>query len=245
MATIYSMPARGVEAEWHVPRFGPRRFRLLLGVLSLPHTAMAVSFTVLGAMSAAAVDWEAVVLTGAMVLLGLGLSAHLFEAVSGRYEQLVGGAIRPFWLKLGAIVSGSAAIALGLHLWPGSSPWFGTLVLTEMVLVAAVVRNRPGAGSRSDIGRAVAWGFIPVTLGYIVQSGTLSLNVCLLGLAMTLLSRVIILAGRSYAAIQQARPPAYKDAQRLLASLRQVLTGVSLGVILLGLAVAVGRWVGA
>jgi hypothetical protein len=245
MATIYSMPARGVEAEWHVPRFGPRRFRLLIGVLSLPHTAMALSFTLLGAMTAAAVDWRVVVMTGMMVLLGLGLSAHLFEAVSGRYEQMIGGAIRPLWLKLGAIVSGAAAIALSLHIWPGGSPWFGMLVLSEMVLVAAVVRNRLAAGARGDTGRAVAWGFIPVALGYVAQTGTLSLNVCILGLAMSLLSRVVVQAGRSYAAIQQSRPTVYKDGHGLLIPLRQVLTGVSLGVILLGVAIAAGRWLGA
>lgn len=245
MATIYSMPARGVEAEWHVPRFGPRRFRLVIGVLSPPHSAMAVSFTILGAMAAAAVDWGAAAMTGMMVLLGLGLAAHLFEAVSGRYEQVIGSSIHPAWLKLGAVVSGGAAIALSLNIWPGSSPWFGTLVLTEVVLVAAVVRNRFAVGSRGDTGRAVAWGFIPVALGYVAQTGTLSLNVCILGLAMALLSRVVIQAGRSYAAIQQSSPAAYKDGHRMLVPLRQMLTGVSLGVILLGLAVAVGRWVGA
>jgi hypothetical protein len=239
------MPARGVEAEWYVPAFGPRKFRLLMGVLSLPHTAMVVSFTVLGAMAAPEIHWGAVAASALMFLLGLGLAAHLFDAVCGPHEQSAGALFRPIWLKAAAIAFASASIALSFRLWPGSSPSFGAILLAEFALVAAYSLNWFNGKFRSDTWRAVSWGFLPVIAGYIIQAQTLTLTVCLIGVSMTLLSRVVITAGRSYAAIKQARFGLLKESEQLLRPLRQVLTGVSTAVILLGVAVVVARWIGA
>ncbi len=57
--------------EWFVPRFGPRAFRVAVGLLFLPYTAMVLSFTVLGALLAPAVDWERV--AALLVIYGLAL----------------------------------------------------------------------------------------------------------------------------------------------------------------------------
>ena len=37
-------------AEWFVPRFGPRPFRVFVGLLFLPYTGMVLAYTVIGAI---------------------------------------------------------------------------------------------------------------------------------------------------------------------------------------------------
>ena len=243
MAKIYMLPARGVEAEWYVPGFGPRKFRQVMGLLSPPHTAMVLAFTVIGSMAAPEIRWSSVGTVGLVFVLGLGIAARLFEAVSGRADQTA-DLVRPIWMKLLAAVSVLGALGLSF-LWAGDSPGFAMVVVAECLLTAACSRNWFNGTFRSETWRAVAWGFLPVVAGYIVQTQTLTLQVCALGAAMCLFSRVVIKAGRGYAEIKQSRGAHLDENDQLLRRLKHVLTGVSMGVILLGVAAAVGRLIGA
>ena len=38
--------------EWFVPKFGPTRFRIFIGLLFLPYTGMCISFAVIGSLIA-------------------------------------------------------------------------------------------------------------------------------------------------------------------------------------------------
>ena len=38
-------------SEWFVPKFGPEKFRLCVGILFLPYTGMVVSFAIWGSLS--------------------------------------------------------------------------------------------------------------------------------------------------------------------------------------------------
>lgn len=40
------------RSEWFVPRFGPPKFRLFVGLLFLPYTGMVIAFVVIGSMLA-------------------------------------------------------------------------------------------------------------------------------------------------------------------------------------------------
>ena len=240
MAKIYSMPARGIEAEWYVPGFGPRKFRLLMGLLSLPHTAMMLAFTIIGAMTAPKLDWSVLGEAALVLVLGMGIAARLFEAVSGRSDQAA-GLVRPVWLKAAAVASAAAALVLAFRLCASGATGFGGVIAAECLLVAACARNWFGGAFRTETWRAVAWGFLPVIAGYVAQAQSLTLQVCALGAAMCLFSRVVIKAGRGYAEIKQGRVAPLNENEQLLLRLKHVLGGVSTGVILLGVAAAVGR----
>ena len=240
MAKIYTMPARGIEAEWYVPGFGPRKFRLLMGLLSLPHTVMMLAFTTIGAMAAPKLDWSVLGAVALVLGLGLGIAARLFEAVSGRSDQAA-GLVRPVWLKAAAFASAGAALVFAFRLCESTSPAFGVVIAAECLLVAACARNWFGGVFRTETWRAVSWGLLPVISGYVVQAQALTLQVCALGAAMCLFSRVVIKAGHGYAEIKQGRAAPLNENELLLRRLKHVLGGVSTGVILLGLAAAVGR----
>ena len=46
--------------EWFVPKFGPTRFRVFVGLLFLPYTGMCISFAIIGSMLAGEIAWDRV-----------------------------------------------------------------------------------------------------------------------------------------------------------------------------------------
>ena len=47
--------------EWFVPKFGPVQFRIAIGILFLPYTAMCISFVLLGSLLSPSVHWDRIV----------------------------------------------------------------------------------------------------------------------------------------------------------------------------------------
>ena len=70
--------------EWFVPKFGPRGFRIFVGMLFLPYTGMCISFAVLGSILPNQVSWERVCAISVIYALGLGLGAHAADSLGSR-----------------------------------------------------------------------------------------------------------------------------------------------------------------
>ncbi len=75
-------PDRG--AEWFVPKFGPPKFRSLVGLLFLPYTGMVLSFSVIGSMLGDSIDWDRVFAVVVIYFFGLGVAAHALDAVGSK-----------------------------------------------------------------------------------------------------------------------------------------------------------------
>src|SRR5262245_6110240 len=73
--------------EWFVPRFGPLGFRVFIGLLFLPYTAMCVSFAVIGSLLAAEVSWNRVCAIAAIYGLGLGVAAHSLDTLGSKKNK--------------------------------------------------------------------------------------------------------------------------------------------------------------
>ena len=67
--------------EWFVPKFGPIRFRIFVGLLFLPYTGMCVSFAIIGSMLANEVVWDRVGAIALIYILALGISAHVADSL--------------------------------------------------------------------------------------------------------------------------------------------------------------------
>ena len=70
-------------SEWFVPKFGPKKFRISIGILFLPYTAIVTCFAALGAISGN-LEIERIVAICLIYFLALGVSAHLLDAVGGK-----------------------------------------------------------------------------------------------------------------------------------------------------------------
>lgn len=227
--------------EWFVPRFGPRRFRVFVGLLFLPYTGMVLCFTVLGALLAPAIDWERV---GALLLiysLALGMGAHALDAL-GRGEAKPWGAVfRPRTLKIIAAVSLLLAYAIGAWYMQRYAPWLWIVAIAEGFFLLAYNLEWFGGAFHDDGWFAFSWGALPALAGFMLQTNRLALPVLLLAAGTAALSLVEIKASRPYKLQKRlARAGAAVDAAQMQ-TLEAILKSVSLGTIAVTAALALAR----
>ena len=218
------------RSEWFVPSFGPERFRLAVGLLFLPYTAMVLSYTVVGSMLAPAVDWERVVVIVLIYFLALGIGAHALDALASRAAKPWGDVFsrRQLWMLAGLSIT--AAYAIGIWYMVLYAPLLWVIAIAEGFFLLAYNLEWFGGRFHRDCWFALSWGALPVLAGYVLQTNTLSAGALLLAAAMALLSLVEIKASRPYKALKQARAP---DASQV-ACLETILKSLSAAVILLG-----------
>jgi hypothetical protein len=221
--------------EWFVPAFGPERFRLAVGLLFLPYTAMVLGFAVIGSLLAPVILWERV---GAIVLiyfLALGIGAHALDALGSRASKPWGDAFSRPQLWALAIVSVVAAYAIGIWYMVRYTPLLWPVAIAEGFFLLAYNLEWFGGRFHRDSWFAFSWGALPVLAGYILQTNALSLAALLMSLAMALLSLIEIKASRPYKELRRA---GVDDARSR--ALEAILKSVSLGV--LALAAAMVAW---
>jgi len=228
--------------EWFVPRFGPRRLRLLVGLLFLPYTGMVLAYTVIGSMLAERVLWDRV---GAILLiyfLGLGIGAHALDALGSKGSRPWGSVLtrRQLWLLAGASLT--LAYALGIHYMLHHVPWLTVIAVLEGFFVFSYNLEWFRGRFHTDGWFAFSWGTLPVLAGYVMQTNAISPGALVVAAALGVLSLVEIKASRPYKALKRGGAPLPPG--EVMARLESVLKSVSAGVILLGLGLALWRWVG-
>ena len=70
--------------EWFVPKFGPVKFRIFIGLLFLPYTGMCISFVILGGLLAPVTDFERLFAISIIYFMSLGIAAHIADNVGSR-----------------------------------------------------------------------------------------------------------------------------------------------------------------
>jgi hypothetical protein len=228
------------RAEWFVPKFGPERFRIAVGLLFLPYTGMVLSFTVIGAMLAETVSWERVGAGLSIYFLALGIGAHAFDAVGSTAVKPWGTVFSNRTLWLLGFGSLAAAYAIAIYYMVTATPLLWPIALAEGFLLLAYNLEWFGGRLHTDGAFILSWGILPVIAGYVLQTNALAPAAVVVGLAMGLVSYVEISASRPYKEIKRLAQP---NADQLAAAARyeRILKGVSLGTILLGLGLALYR----
>lgn len=226
--------------EWFVPRFGPHRFRVLVGLLFLPYTGMVLAFTVLGAMLAASVHWHRVVALLVIYFLALGIGAHALDAVGSKARKPWGTVFSRAQLLSLAAVSIAAAYVIGLYYILIYAPWLAVIALLEGFFLLSYNLEWFGGRFHTDRWFALSWGALPVLAGNVLQTNTLSVAAVLVAAAAALLSLVEITASRQYKELKRGAhvAGAGAEARRLEAILRYI----SLGTIILVAGLAAARW---
>jgi hypothetical protein len=70
--------------EWFVPKFGPLRFRIFIGLLFVPYTGMCISFTIMGSMLSHDISWDRVGALSLIYASALGVAAHAADGLGSR-----------------------------------------------------------------------------------------------------------------------------------------------------------------
>ena len=227
--------------EWFVPRFGPRRFRVFVGLLFLPYTGMVLAYTVIGAMLAPHVYWDRVAAMLLIYFLALGIGAHAFDALGSRSVKPWGNvfSVRQLWLLGG--VSSAAAYAIGAYYMIFFVPLLWPIAIAEGFFLLAYNLEWFGGSFHTDGYFALSWGALPVLAGYVMQTNALSVSAVILAAAAALFSLVEIRASRPYKALKRSRDAAAGPGLEPLESILKCISG---GVLLLSVALAIVRWNG-
>ena len=226
--------------EWFVPRVGPQRFRVAVGLLFLPYTGMVLSYTIIGGMLAPAIAWDRVGALLAVYFLGLGIAAHALDALGSRGVKPWGAVFSrgQLWIAATGSLVGAYAIAGHYSYW--YVPWLAVLAVVEGFFVFAYNLEWWSGRFHTDGWFALSWGALPVVAGYVMQTNTVSLAVLMVAVATAALSVVEITASRAYKELRRRQNRSTAD-EALATRYERILKSVSLGVIALGTGLALFR----
>ncbi len=228
-------------SEWFVPRWGPFWFRTAIGLLFLPYTGMVLSYTVIGGMLAPSVAWDRVGALMGIYFLGLGIAAHALDALGSRGLKPWGAVFSRRQLWIAAAGSLVLAYAIAGHYSYWYVPWLALLAVVEGFFVFAYNLEWWNGRFHTDEWFALSWGALPVLAGYVMQTNSVSPAALIIAAAMAALSLGEITASRAYKVIKRM-PNRSQDDDALASRYERILKSVSLGVIALGLGLALLRF---
>ncbi|NIR30922.1 MAG: hypothetical protein GWN84_16720 [Gammaproteobacteria bacterium] len=230
--------------EWFVPRFGPERFRVFVGLLFLPYTGMVLAYTVIGSMLAEPIHWDRVLAIVVIYFLALGIGAHALDALGSSGVKPWGEAFSRRQLWSLAAASLVLAYAVGIYYMVLYTPLLWVVAILEGFFVFAYNLEWFDGRFHTDGWFAFSWGTLPVLAGYILQTNALSAGALLVAAAMGLLSLVEIKASRPYKALKRDPVASAPGSAERVQILEGVLKSLSFGIIVLGAGLLAWRWVG-
>jgi hypothetical protein len=233
-STDRPIPAPDRRTEWFVPKFGPLKFRLFIGLLFLPYTGMVLSFAVMGSMIAPTVYWDRVPAIVLIYFFGLGVAAHALDALGSKEAKPWGAVFTKKQLRLLAASSLIAAYAVAGWYILRVVPFLLVLAVLEGFFVFAYNLEWFGGRFHTDNWFAVSWGGLPVLAGYVMQANTVNPAALILACAAALLALVEIKASRPYKELKK-RASGLESDRLLLGRYEAILKCISLGTILLGI----------
>lgn len=229
------------RSEWFVPKFGPPRFRSLVGLLFLPYTGMVLSFSVIGSMLADTLYWDRVLAIVVIYFFGLGIAAHALDALGSKGVKPWGTIFTKRQLRLLAVCSLALAYLLAIYYMVRYVPLLWVLAVSEGFFVFAYNLEWFHGKFHTDHWFAFSWGFLPVLAGYIMQTNKISVEALILAAAMALFSMVEIKASRPYKDLKQRFAMLKEEEESLITRYEAILKNISLGVILLGVGFLIWR----
>jgi small-conductance mechanosensitive channel len=222
--------------EWFVPKFGPLRFRVFVGLLFLPYTGMCVSFAIMGSMLASEIAWDRLGAIALIYMLALGISAHVADSLGSKKTKPWGSYFSKTQLLIIMTASLTVAYAIGAYYIAFFVPLLAIIAALEGFFLFTYNYEIWGGIFHSDFWFAISWGSLPLLAGYIMQTNSINI----LALVAAGLTGLI-----SYAEIRMSRP--YKHLKQknsddaLTYRLEIGLKVISVGTILLAFCILVFR----
>jgi hypothetical protein len=212
--------------EWFVPRFGPRGFRIFVGMLFLPYTGMCISFAVLGSLGSTQIFWDRLCAIAAIYALGLGFGAHAADSLGSRNVKPWGNYFSEKQLWFIVLLSLSAAYIIGAYYIIYYTPALWIIALLEGFFVFAYNFELFRGLFHTDIWFSISWGALPVLAGSIIQTNHIEIIPIGLSAITGTLSYIHITISRKYKALKRI---GLND--RRTAKLEKVLKTISLSTV--------------
>jgi hypothetical protein len=154
-------------------------------LLHPPYTVWHLSYVVMGAALAPAVNGRWLVETLVAFFLAMGIAAHALDELHGRPL----GTRVPSGVLWGLAVAGlCGAVALGIDGAREVSPWIWVFIVVGLFLVLAYDLELFGGRIHSDLWFALAWGAFPVLTASFAQTAELRPEAVVLAAACAAIS---------------------------------------------------------
>lgn len=182
-------------SEWFVPKIGPRNFRIGVGMLFLPYTAIVTCFAAWGSLGGTFV-LDRLVAICVIYFLAVGVSAHCLDAVGGKTKPW--GTLPKRKILSIALFSLGVAFSIGLYYAFLDSPLLFPIGITEGFFLFAYNLELFGGRFHNNISTIISWGVLPVFAGSIIQTNSISTETIFLSVISALLTYFLITTSRKY-----------------------------------------------
>jgi hypothetical protein len=148
--------------EWFVPKFGPLKFRIFVGLLFLPYTGMCVSYTIIGSMLSHDLHWDRVAAIVVIYTLALGVSAHAADSLGSKRIKPWGTYFKKRDLALLMVVSLSASYLIGTYYIVSYVPLLSIVAILEGFFVFVYNFELLKGFFHKNFWFSLSWGVLPV-----------------------------------------------------------------------------------
>lgn len=193
-------------SEWFVPKFGPRNFRVGIGILFLPYTSIVTCFAAWGSLSAG-FELERLAAICAIYFLAVGVSAHCLDAVGGKTKPWGELPKRKLWAI--ATTSLGIAFAIGLYYAFLDSPLLFPIGIAEGFFLFAYNLELFRGRFHNNLSTVISWGVLPVFAGSAIQTNSITLEALALSAVSAAITYLLIVTSRKYKELK-------KDSQNIL-----------------------------
>jgi hypothetical protein len=198
--------------EWYVPKFGPVKFRIFVGMLFLPYTGMCISFSIIGSLlSPGTIYWDRIVAIILIYFTALGISAHAADSIGSKKNKPWGNYFSNLELLI-LIISGLViAYGIGMYYIIFYVPLLLPIAILEGFFLFAYNYELWNGFFHNNIWFAISWGSLPFLAGYIMQTNSLSYTALLVSAVPFLISYAEIKLSRKYKVLKQIHPSESKS----------------------------------
>ena len=193
--------------EWYVPKFGPVKFRIFVGMLFLPYTGMCVSFSIIGSLlSPGTIFWDRIVAIILIYFTALGISAHAADSIGSKKNKPWGNYFSNLELFILIIIGLVIAYGIGIYYIIFFVPLLLPIAILEGFFLFAYNYEFWNGFFHNNLWFAISWGSLAFLAGYIMQTNSLSYTTLLISTLPFLVSYTEIRLSRKYKVLKQTNP---------------------------------------
>jgi hypothetical protein len=182
-------------AEWFVPKFGSRKFRISIGILFLPYTSIVTCFVAWGSLSGQ-FEVERTIAICVIYFLAVGISAHFLDAVGGNTKPW--GNLPRRRIAAIAILTLGIVLSIGLYYAFLDSPLLFPIGIAEAFFLLAYNLELFGGKFHNNLSTLLSWAILPVFAGAAIQTNSLSLEAIILSGIAAVITYILITTSRKY-----------------------------------------------
>ncbi|MBA3978407.1 MAG: hypothetical protein H0X50_09495 [Nitrosopumilus sp.] len=191
--------------EWYVPKFGPIKFRIFVGMLFLPYTGMCVSFVIWGGLMSHYVNMERLFAISIIYFVSLGIAAHLADNIGSKKIKPWGMLFskKQSWILIMICLLFSYLLAFYYIFY--FTPLLLIICILESFFLFAYNFEIFNGFFHNDYWFSISWGMLPFAAGFVIQTNSIFDSSLLFSFVPFVLSYLEIRLSRPYKAYKRKK----------------------------------------